>query len=135
MYLTHTNGTNYEDDTTYDLGGVFSPTFEKLMKNDNNGNGDRKKKEIWEKSTKLGQSHGKQTKKVKFKIQDEGLHGNSMDDENSKLIQGSNKAHEQEEMSRLKMLLVHEDGETWKKLSYKHWPTLFGYYNISLQGK
>ncbi|CAH1788116.1 unnamed protein product [Owenia fusiformis] len=33
------------------------------------------------------------------------------------------------------LLVKHEDYETWKKLSYMHWPTLFGYYNISLAGR
>lgn len=29
----------------------------------------------------------------------------------------------------------HTDVELWHHLSYKHWPTLFSYYNISLYGK
>lgn len=29
----------------------------------------------------------------------------------------------------------HTDVELWQHLSYKHWPTLFSYYNISLYGK
>ncbi|XP_062599956.1 sterol regulatory element-binding protein cleavage-activating protein-like [Saccostrea cucullata] len=29
----------------------------------------------------------------------------------------------------------HREVELWQQLSYKHWPTLFGYYNISLYGK
>lgn len=29
----------------------------------------------------------------------------------------------------------HREVELWQDLSYKHWPTLFGYYNISLYGK
>ena len=29
----------------------------------------------------------------------------------------------------------HSEVELWQDLSYKHWPTLFGYYNISLYGK
>ncbi|MEE6512545.1 hypothetical protein FKM82_019603 [Ascaphus truei] len=28
-----------------------------------------------------------------------------------------------------------EDGETWRKLSFRHWPTLFSYYNITLAKK
>ncbi|KAK3101013.1 hypothetical protein FSP39_000257 [Pinctada imbricata] len=31
--------------------------------------------------------------------------------------------------------LRHTDLELHKELSYKHWPTMFGYYNISLYGK
>ncbi|GAB1599283.1 sterol regulatory element-binding protein cleavage-activating protein-like [Argonauta hians] len=29
----------------------------------------------------------------------------------------------------------HNDLEMWRKLSYKHFPTLFGYYNISIYGR
>ncbi|XP_052826909.1 sterol regulatory element-binding protein cleavage-activating protein [Octopus bimaculoides] len=29
----------------------------------------------------------------------------------------------------------HKDLEMWRKLSYKHFPTLFGYYNISIYGR
>ena len=31
--------------------------------------------------------------------------------------------------------LEHTDLELWRQLSYKHWPTLFGYYNMSLCGR
>ncbi|KAJ8314345.1 hypothetical protein KUTeg_008906 [Tegillarca granosa] len=32
-------------------------------------------------------------------------------------------------------IILHKTTELWKELSYKHWPTLFGYYNISLVGR
>ena len=32
-------------------------------------------------------------------------------------------------------LMSHEEKPAWSKLSYNHWPTLLGYYNISLEGR
>lgn len=34
-----------------------------------------------------------------------------------------------------KALIYHEDPEQWRRLSHSHWPTLLGYYNISLLGR
>lgn len=31
--------------------------------------------------------------------------------------------------------LEHTDLEMWRQLSYKHWPTVFGFYNMSLRGR
>ena len=33
------------------------------------------------------------------------------------------------------VLLEHADMEPWRKLSYQHWPTLFSYYNMTLEGR
>lgn len=32
-------------------------------------------------------------------------------------------------------LVQHDNLEPWKDLSYMHWPTLMGYYNVSLLGR
>ena len=32
-------------------------------------------------------------------------------------------------------LLQHDNLEPWKDLSHMHWPTLMGYYNVSLLGR
>ena len=32
-------------------------------------------------------------------------------------------------------LVQHDDSQLWQKLYFDHWPTLFGFYNISLLGR
>ncbi|ELU06614.1 hypothetical protein CAPTEDRAFT_96666 [Capitella teleta] len=35
----------------------------------------------------------------------------------------------------IQTLISHEERGPWSQLSHSHWPTLFGYYNISLEGR
>ena len=35
----------------------------------------------------------------------------------------------------LQNLMSHEEKAQWNKLAHNHWPTLLGYYNISLEGR
>lgn len=68
------------------------------------------------------------TKSIMSTIDDSWLSKNMTGDENSRLYLGGK--YDDDTGS-----LEHADLEMWRQLSYKHWPTFFGYYNMSVCGR
>ncbi|CAH2281750.1 sterol regulatory element-binding cleavage-activating [Pelobates cultripes] len=55
--------------------------------------------------------------------------------ENSSREQREVRAEIKEDRGHTEVTWGPEDEETWRKLSFRHWPTLFSYYNITLAKK